>query len=109
MRKRVKLMTVLIMAAALVVCALLWMNELDGDIAAMQGNVKQSELDLRLAQREESEITQEVANMNRDSYIIAKARELGFLMPGEIRFVVTNPEVLMENPQDAQVEELKDE
>ncbi|MBQ4639951.1 MAG: septum formation initiator family protein [Clostridia bacterium] len=109
MRKRVKLITVLIIAVALVACALLLMDNLDQQIDSLKADVKQAEVALRVAQQEQSEIKTEISNMNKDSYIIARARELGYLMPGEIRFVVVNPEVLGDDPGAAVVEEMTEE
>lgn len=109
MRKRVKLITVVIIAVALVACALLLMDNLDQQIDSLKADVKQAEVALRVAQQEQSEIKTEISNMNKDSYIIARARELGYLMPGEIRFVVVNPEVLGDDPGAAVVEEMTEE
>lgn len=109
MQKRFRLITVLIVAIALVLCALLLINRLNGDIDALKKNVKTEELNLRLVQQEDGEISTEITNMNKESYIIAQARKLGYLMPGEIRFVVVNPEVLEDSPENAIVEELKEE
>lgn len=107
MQKKVKLITLLIAAAALIVCALLIARRLDGDIRSMQDKVKEAELQLRMEERLQGDINAEIANMNKDSYIIAKARELDYLMPGELRFVVINPEVLADDPSGAVVEEVK--
>ena len=89
--------------------ALLVVNRLNGDIENMQAKVKDAELELRVVQNLQSDINTEIANMNKESYIIAKARELDFLMPGEMRFVVVNPEVLEDTPEEAMVEEVKEE
>ncbi len=109
MRKRVKLITVLIIAVTMVACALLVINKLDRQIEGLQTDVKNAELTLRHVQQVNGDMDTEINNMNKDSYIIAKARELGYLMPGEIRFVVVNPEVLADDPGAAVVEELTEE
>ncbi len=106
MQKSVKLITVVILAVTMIICALLVVNRLDGDIQVMQGKVKDAELELRMVERLQGEISTEITNMNKDSYVIAKARELDFLMPGELRFVVVNPEVLADDPAQAVVEEV---
>ena len=80
-----------------------------GDIRVVQGKAKEAEVELRTVQRIQGEITTEIANMDKESYIIAKARELDYLMPGELYFVVVNPEVLEDSPENAIVEELKEE
>lgn len=105
LHKQVKLITVVIMAITMIVCALLVMDRLDGNIQVMQGKVKNAELELRQVQQKQGEITTEIANMDKESYIIARARELDYLMPGEMRFVVVNPEVLTDDPAGVQVEE----
>lgn len=109
MLKRVRLITVVIIATTMVVCALLLVNNLDEEIAGLENDLKKSEVALRVAQQEIGEINTEISNMDKASYIIARARELGYLMPGEIRFVVVNPEVLADNPDEIIVEELPQE
>ena len=43
---------------------------------------------------------QELALKDTDSYIMEKARTLyGYLMPGEIRFEVSNPDSLYDTPE----------
>ena len=106
MRKRIKLVTVLIVAITVVVCALLWIDQLNDEISGLEKNLKQAEVELRRAEQEVGDANAEIKNMDQPSYIISRARELGYLMPGEIRFVVVNPEVLTDNPEDAIVEEL---
>jgi cell division protein FtsB len=109
MRKRVRLVTVLIIAITMVVCALLVIDNLNDEISGLQKDLKQAEVDLRKAEHEVGNAKAEIENMNKSSYVISRARELGFLMPGEIRFVVVNPEVLMDSPEDVIVEELPQE
>ena len=61
MHKQVKLITVVIMAVTMIVCALLVMDRLDGNIQVMQGKVKNAELELRQVQQKQGEITTEIA------------------------------------------------
>lgn len=107
LQKRVKLITVVIVAVTLIVCALLVMDRLDGDIRVVQGKAKEAEVELRTVQRIQGEITTEIANMDKESYIIARAREMDYLMPGEMLFVVVNPEALVDDPSAVVVEEWK--
>lgn len=104
-----KLITVVILAITLVICALLVINRLNGDIQNIQSKLKTAELELRVVENLQGDINTEISNMNKESYIIAKARELDFLMPGELRFVVVNPEVLADAPEEAVVEEVTEE
>lgn len=105
LQKKVKLITVVIIAVTMIICALLVIRRLNGDIQTMEGMVKGAELELRAVQQKQGEITTEIANMDKDSYIIDRARELDYLMPGEIRFVVVNPEALTDDPAAFVVEE----
>ncbi|MDD3334198.1 MAG: septum formation initiator family protein [Eubacteriales bacterium] len=55
-----------------------------------QGKVRQAEL-----QNEQAELKATLENAGSDSYIESQARSVyGYMMPDEIRLVITNPEVL---------------
>lgn len=52
---------------------------------------------LNQAKKEKQEVELEISQAGTDAYIENKARtQYGFLKPGEIRFEITNPEVLFE-------------
>ena len=55
-------------------------------------------------QQQQSDKQQEVQMAESDEYIEQRAREKGYLMPGEIRFVVTNLDELLENGGEAETE-----
>ena len=87
-------------------CGMIAMNRLDGDIAVLQDVAKETRIRQLQLDAQKSDMIQEINNMDSDSYIIEKARSLyGYLMPGEIRFVVTNPESLYDTPEAMVVEE----
>lgn len=106
MRSRLKLFPVLVAAFVIAACGMIAMNRLDGDIAVLQDVAKETRIRQLQVEAQKSEMIQEINNMDSDSYIIEKARSLyGYLMPGEIRFVVTNPESLYDTPVAMVVEE----
>lgn len=105
MRSRIKLFNVLVAAFVIVACGLLILNRLDGDIAVLQDVARETRIRQLAAETENSALTQEIRSKDTDAYIIEKARSLyGYLMPGEIRFVVTNPESLYDTPEATVVE-----
>lgn len=106
MRSRLKLFPVLVAAFVIAACGMIAMNRLDGDIAVLQDVAKETRIRQLQLDAQKSDMIQEINNMDSDSYIIEKARSLyGYLMPGEIRFVVTNPESLYDTPEALVVEE----
>ena len=70
-------------------------HNLDKDIANLKGIVADGNYALSMKQKEVSELAQKVQLASTDDFIANEARtKHGFLAEGEIRFVVTNPEVL---------------
>ena len=102
--RKVRWQAVLWIAAGLVIFALVlyWGQQRDQrileDRKAVLGDVK-----LKL-QQEVSDKQQEIAMAESAAYIEKQARERGYLLPGEIRFVVTNLDELLENGGDAETE-----
>lgn len=98
MRSRIRIFPVLVMLFVIAACGLIALQSLDGDIAVLEDTVREREITLRGVQNEQSALEEEINNKDDSNYIIEKARGLGYLMPGEIRFVVINPEVLYDVP-----------
>lgn len=100
MKRRIKLFPVLVLAFAIVACGLVTMNRLDGDIAVLEDTARETQRRKLDAEAKRSALQQEIAVKDTDSYIMEKARSLyGYLMPGEIRFVVVNPDSLYDTPE----------
>lgn len=101
---RVRLLYVAVAAFVIVSVGTMVSNRLDQEIRVRQDQKQQ----VRLRQIEVEEINsnmkQEIAQQDKDSYIMEMARRYyGYLLPGEIRFVVVNPESLYEQEPEAQV------
>ncbi len=57
-----------------------------------------------ILQNERSDKLREIHNADSPEYLAEQARSNGYLLPGEIRFEITNLDELMENGGDAETE-----
>lgn len=107
MRRRVRLLYVLVAAFVIAAAGMMTVNRLDQDIRVRQDQAREVRLRQLEVEEENSNMKQEIAQKDKDSYIMDMARRYyGYLLPGEIRFVVVNPESLYEQePEAAVVEE----
>lgn len=104
MRKRVRLLYVLVAAFVITAAGMMTVNRLDQDIQVRQGQAKQVRLRQIEVEEVNSNMKQEIAQQDKDSYIMEMARRYyDYLLPGEIRFVVVNPESLYEQEPEAAV------
>ena len=95
MRKRIKLFYVVVIAFVIVAGGLMTMNRLDQEIAVLEDTARETRLKQLALETENGNMKQEIAVKDTESYIRKMARKDNrFLMPGEIRFVVVNPEAL---------------
>ncbi|MBQ9263190.1 MAG: septum formation initiator family protein [Clostridia bacterium] len=100
MRKRVRLLYVLVAAFVIAAGGMMTINRLDQDIVALQDTSRQVRMRQLEVESENSDMKQEIAQKDKDSYIMEMARRYyGYLLPGEIRFVVVNPESLYDQPE----------
>lgn len=105
MRRRIKLFYVLVGAFVIAACGMMTLNRLNGDIAVLQDTARETRLRQIAVEKEKSAMQQELAIKDTDGYIREMARSQGYLMPGEIRFVVVNPESLFDETEAVIVEE----
>ena len=106
MRGRMKLLNLLVAMFVIAACGMVALNRLNQDITVLEDVAKETQLKKLAVENEKSSLQQEIAQKDTDAYIMEKARTLyGYLMPGEMRFVVVNPEVLYGTPEAALVEE----
>ena len=104
MRKRIPLLYVVVAAFVIAAGGLIAMNRLDRDIAQLQEVSRNTRIRQLEVEAQKSEMMQEIGQQDKDSYIMEMARRYyGYLLPGEIRFVVVNPEALYEQEPQAQV------
>ena len=109
MRKRIRLFYVLVAAFVITAGGLMALNRLDQDISALQDTARETRLRQLAVETEKSNIQKELAIKDSDAYIREMARsKYGYLMPGEIRFVVINPEALYGTEEAPQAEVMED-
>ena len=95
MRKRIRLLYVIVIAFVIVAGGLMTLNRLDQEIAVLEDTARETRLRQLALETENGNMRQEIAIKDTDSYIRKMARrDNRFLMPGETRFVVVNPEAL---------------
>ena len=98
MRPRIKLIYVLAAAFVIIAGGIMALNRMDGDIAVLEDIARETRLRQLAVETEKSEMQKELTIKDSDSYIREKARSMyGYLMQGEILFVVENPEALYED------------
>ena len=109
MRPRIKLIYVLTAAFVIIASGIMALNRMDGDIAVLEDIARETRLRQLAVETEKSEMQKELAIKDTDSYIREKARSMyGYLMQGEILFVVENPEALYEDGEIPQVTVVED-
>ena len=102
--KKVRWQAILWFAGGLVLCtALLYWGLLRDEQILLDRKESLHDVQQKLRQ-EKSEKQTEINMADSADYIEQRARENGYLMPGEIRFVVTNLDELLANGGDAQTE-----
>ena len=106
MQRRIKLFYVLVAAFVIAACGMMTINRLDNDITILEGEYTDLHLEQVGVEAQQSKLKEEWDIKDTDGYIREKARLQGYMMPDEIRFVVTNPEVLYDTPEEAVVEEV---
>ena len=91
MNRRIKLFPVIVLFACVIAVTAVINQHLNGriaDLKELSSKTRMEQIDL---ESEKSALEQEINRKDQDSYIIQIARhEYGYLMPGEIRFHVTN-------------------
>ncbi len=106
LRKRVRLLYVLVAAFVIAAGGMITINRLDQDIVSLQDTSRTVRLRQLEVEAQKSEMLQEINQQDKDSYIMEMARRYyGYLLPGEIRFVVINPESLYDQEPEAAVVE----
>ncbi len=104
MRVKVRLLYVLVAAFVIVAAGTMTVNRLDQDILVRQDQAREVRLRQIAVEEKNSDMRQEIAQKDTESYIMDMARRYyGYLLPGEIRFVVVNPESLYEQEPEAQI------
>ena len=95
--KRMPVFTAALIVIAIVVIAGMILNRQRRDLEMLESTYQNINTKRILLQYEQSEKQRELNISSTSDYIAARARENGYMMPGEIRFVVRNPEALTQH------------
>lgn len=95
MRKRMRLFNVLVIAFVIIAAGLITLNRLEQDITVLQDNAREARQQEVDAITLNGKLSLEASRKDDKEYVVDIARsQYDYLMPGEIRFEVINPEVL---------------
>lgn len=95
MRKSISIWPVCAVLACMLVAFMWSSGQLTGSIKDVEGKYNQSRVKLTQLQNEQTGLKSMLEMVGTDAFIENQARTLyGYMRPDEIRFVITNPEVL---------------
>lgn len=95
MRRKIKLLYVFAAAFVIVVTGWLAISRMNRDIAVLDDTAREMRLKKMEVEANRSDMQKELAIKDTGAYIKETARSLyRYLLPGEILFVVENPEAL---------------
>ena len=91
MKKRIPLFPVIVLITCIIAVTMVINRRLDSSIVELRSLAADTRLEQIDLESEKSGLEQEINRKDQDSYIIQIARrEYGYMLPGEIRFEVTN-------------------
>ena len=94
-QKRVPFYGLLIICLAVLIMGWILSENYNRDIARLMAQIDAANEQVFAKERENLKLSEKVRLAASDSFIANEARtQYGYIFPGEIRFVVTNPEVL---------------
>ena len=106
MRKRMRLLYVLVVAFVIVAVGLITISQLDGDLAFLESRAKEIQEESVKLKGLNGDLTRIINKQDDKDFIIDLARsQYDYMMPGEMRFEVVNPEVLGIQPTEAPPQE----
>lgn len=95
MRKTMNIWCVIVVCACVLI-GFFWFNRsLTADLEELDALQSDAKLRLSALQAEQTELEAQLDAVDTDAFIENQARTMyGYMMPDEIRFVITNPEAL---------------
>ncbi len=100
--RRVRYMTLLVVLAAVGIAFAATNNHIQSSIQNMSKQESRERIRLGEVQNEKLKLETEISIADTDAYIENEARtRYGYLKPGELRFVITNPEALYGSGEEA--------
>lgn len=93
-RRKVPLLNLAVYAFVILAIGMMIINRLDGDIQQLRTRKADVNLTLLDKQREKSENIDEISRKDTEKYIVEIARSEGYMYKGEIKYIISNPELL---------------
>ena len=94
MRRSVSIWPVLGLLLCILIAFLWYGNSLTGSLHEVESKIDQGRVRLLQLEYEEGSMRDTLDIVGTDAYIENQARLFGYMKPDEMRFVITNPEVL---------------
>jgi cell division protein FtsB len=94
MRRSIRVWPVLAILACMLVAFLWSSGQVTGAINQVDDKYNQSRVKLTQLQNEQAALKETLDLVGTEAFIEDRARSYGYMKPDEIRFVITNPEVL---------------
>ena len=95
MRKTMNIWVVIVVCACVLMGFFWFNNTLSDDLKDLDATYNDTKVRLSNLQAEQAELQSELDTIGTDAFIENQARTMyGYMMPDEIRFVITNPEAL---------------
>lgn len=92
LRRTISIWWVVGVIACVLVAFFSYSNKLSGEIDTLQKMLEQEKIKLAEMRSENAELEAELNNAGTEAFVENQARDLyGYMMPDEIRFVLTNP------------------
>ena len=92
--RRVRPLVLLCALFVVIALGIMLINHVRQSTQDVQENVTDLRIERDQALREQQSTENELASVDTDDYVIARAREIGYMMPNETLFVITNTDAL---------------
>lgn len=87
-KKGGSLLIMILFVAVIAVLAMFIIRYIDGEIAVREKMLSDVTNNLNGLETRESQVTAEIKRLDEGKYLVAKAREYDYVLPGEIVFIV---------------------
>ena len=94
MRRTVRVWPIFAFLACVLIAFVVSTGELNGQIKELDERYSQSRIKYNQLTGEQEKLKNTLDIVDTDAFIEYQAREYGYMREGELRFVITNPEVL---------------
>ena len=102
MKKKASVPLTLLYAFVIIIAGLLIIRQQNSEITVLEKTKQQVKETVLDQEKLRSEYTRQKAYAKTNQFVIEKAREAGFQHAGDIRYIITNTELLYDSAEEAQ-------